>query len=411
MGGGQSRAVRPALRAELLGMSRLSSPEASEFVLFAPPSLGDAEMREVMAVLRSGWLTTGPRVEQFEREFAAYVGARYALAVNSCTAALHLSLLAAGVGPGDEVVTTPLTFCATANAVVHTGATPVFADVDPVTMNLTPALAETATTARTRALLPVHFAGRPVDVRGFRSLTERKGLVLVDDAAHAVEARSGVHKIGSGSGDLTCFSFYATKNLTTAEGGMVTTNRGDWAERIRIMSLHGMSRNAWTRYSLNGSPRYDIEMAGFKYNMSDLQAALGIHQLASIESRRERREAIWRRYDEGLADLPIGRPAASPAGDVHARHLYTILIDEATCGWTRDAFAASLRDRGISTAVHFTALHLHSYYAERFNLRRGMFPAAEAISDRTLSLPLSPAMTDGAVDRVIDSVRACLVGR
>ena len=392
-------------------MSRVSSPEALEPVLFAPPSIGEAELGEVMAVLRSGWLTTGPRVERFEHEFAAYVGARYALAVNSCTAALHLSLLAAGIGPGDEVVTTPLTFCATANAIVHTGATPVFADVDPITMNLTPESAEAATTGRTRAILPVHFAGRPVDVSGFRSLTQRTGLVLVDDAAHAVEAGSGVHKIGAGSGDLTCFSFYATKNLTTAEGGMVTTNRGDWAEQIRVMSLHGMSRNAWTRYSLNGSPRYDVQMAGFKYNMSDLQAALGIHQLASIDCRRERREAICRRYDAELADLPIGRPAATPAGDLHARHLYTILVDETACGWTRDAFAASLRDRGIATAVHFTALHLHSYYAERFDLRRGMFPAAESISDRTLSLPLSAAMTDRAVDRVIEAVRDCLVGR
>ncbi|NOT24488.1 MAG: DegT/DnrJ/EryC1/StrS family aminotransferase [Acidobacteria bacterium] len=392
-------------------MNTVTSPEALEPILFSPPSIGDAEAGEVMAVLQSGWLTTGPRVERFEREFAAYVGARYALAVNSCTAALHLSLLAAGIGPGDEVVTTPLTFCATANAIVHTGATPVFADVDPVTMNLTPASAAAAVTSRTRAVLPVHFAGRPVDVPGFRALAESRGLVVVDDAAHAVEASSGPHKVGAVSGDLTCFSFYATKNLTTAEGGMVTTNRRDWAERIRVMSLHGMSRDAWARYSVNGSQRYDVQMAGFKYNMSDLQAALGIHQLASIDDRRHRREAIWRRYDAGLAGLPLERPAPTRPYDRHARHLYTILVDEAASGWTRDGLAEALRARGVATAVHFTALHLHSFYAERFGLQRGMFPAAEFISDRTLSLPLSPAMTDGIVDRVIDAVRECMAGR
>ena len=392
-------------------MTSQAMPEVEAPVPFAPPAIGEAEVAEVMAVLRSGWLTTGPRVERFEREFAAYVGARYALAVNSCTAALHLSLLAAGVGPGDEVVTTPLTFCATANAIVHTGATPVFADVDSVTMNLTPEAAAAATTPRTRAVVPVHFAGRPVDVSGFRTFAQGAGLVLVDDAAHAVEARSGPHKIGADSADLSCFSFYATKNLTTAEGGMVTTNRGDWAERMRVMSLHGMSRDAWRRYSLRGSPRYDVQMAGFKYNMTDLQAALGIHQLASIGVRQTRREAIWRRYDAGLADLPLDRPAPVPEGDRHARHLYTILVDEARSGWTRDALAAALQDRGIATAVHVTALHLHSYYAERFQLRRGMFPAAEWISDRTLSLPLSAAMTDAAVDRVIESLRACVERR
>jgi dTDP-4-amino-4,6-dideoxygalactose transaminase len=278
-------------------------------------------------------------------------------------------------------------------------------------MNLTPASAMAATTARTRAIVPVHFAGRPVDVAGFRTLSEQAGLVIVDDAAHAVEASSGHYKVGSGSGDLTCFSFYATKNLTTGEGGMVTTNRADWAEKIRMMSLHGLSRDAWARYTLAGSAQYDVQLPGFKYNMSDLQAALGIHQLASLESRLARREAIWRRYDGELADLPIERPAAALSGDRHARHLYTILVDEAASGWTRDALAASLRERGIATAIHFTALHLHSYYAERFQLRRGMFPVAESISDRTLSLPLSAAMTDEAVDRVVESVRTCLGGR
>ena len=384
-----------------------SAPRWEQTVEFAPPSIGTAEIDEAVAVLRSGWLTSGPRVERFEQAFAEYVGAPHAVAVNSCTAALHLSLLAAGVGPGDEVITTPLTFCATANVIVHTGATPVFADVDPVSMNVTPAAAAAAIGPRTRALLPVHFAGRPVDVAGFTALAGRAALALVDDAAHAVESWSGATKIGAGSGDCTCFSFYATKNLTTGEGGMVTTRRSDWAERIRTASLHGMTRAAWSRYSVTGSARYDVVEPGFKYNMADLQAALGIHQLASLEGRLHRREAIWARYDEAFADLPLERPAPAGPGDRHARHLYTVLVDQQGSGLSRDALYEALKARGVASSIHFTALHLLAYYARRFNFRRGMFPAAEAISDRTLSLPLSSSMGDEAVQQVVAAVRSC----
>lgn len=380
----------------------------AETVPFAPPDIGPDEVREVVAALHSGWLTTGPRVAQFERAFADYVGAPHAVAVNSCTAALHLSLLAAGIGPGDEVVTTPLTFCATANVIVHAGATPVFADIDPVTMNLTPESAMAAATSRTAALLPVHFAGRPVATPGFRAAAGRAGLVFIEDAAHAVEGISDALKIGGGTADLTCFSFYATKNLTTGEGGMVTTSRRDWAEQIRMASLHGMSRSAWARHPQAGLSRYDVMLAGYKYNMTDLQAALGIHQLAGLERRLRRREDIWRRYDEGLAGLPIRRPAAVTSGDRHARHLYTVLVDHGSCGCTRDDLQQWMHQQGISTSVHFTALHLHSFYANRFGLRRGMFPNAEFISDRTLSLPLSSSMTDEAVERVVDALRARL---
>jgi dTDP-4-amino-4,6-dideoxygalactose transaminase len=379
----------------------MSVGTAASAVDFSPPDLGEREIDEVIAALHSGWLSTGPRVQQFEQAFADYVGSPHAIALNSCTAALHLSLLVSGVGPGDEVVTTPLTFCATANVIVHVGATPVFADVDPATMNLTPESAAAATTARTRAWLPVHFAGRPIDTAGFRAAADRRGLVLVEDAAHCVEGASGGAKIGT-TADLTCFSFYATKNLTTGEGGMVTTASSDWAERIRTSSLHGMTCGAWSRYSGVRPARYDVVLPGFKYNMTDLQAAIGIHQLASLDRRHARRERIWRRYDAGLADLPVRRPALVPFGDRHARHLYTILIDETDGGYSRDSLQAALRDRGISTSVHFPALHLHRYYAERFGYRRGMFPVAESISDRTLSLPLSSGMDNLAVDRVID---------
>lgn len=374
---------------------------------FAPPDLGTAEIVEVIDVLQSGWLSTGPRTAQFEQAFADYVGSPYAVAVNSCTAALHLSLLTAGIGPGDDVITSPLTFCATANVIVHAGATPVFADVDPLTMNLTPESAMAALTPRTRALLPVHYAGRPIDAAGFRACARREGLALVEDAAHCIEGVSQGAKIGT-TADFTCFSFYATKNLTTGEGGMVTTASEEWAEELRVAALHGMSRGAWARYSADGPTRYDVVLPGFKYNMSDLQAAIGIHQLATIEKRHARREAIWRRYDAGLSDLPLTRPWRVRDGDKHARHLYTVLVDEAQCGWTRDALQLALREHGIMTSVHFTALHLHTFYANRFGYRRGMFPAAEAVSDTTLSLPLSSATTDQAVDRVIETLHALI---
>ncbi len=383
-------------------MAVLMALENAPKVGFAPPAIGRDEVAEVVATLESGWLSTGPRVQQFERAFAEYTGAAHAVAVNSGTAALHLSLLAAGVGSGDEVVTTPLTFCATANVVVHVGATPRFADIDPATWNLSPAAAAEAITPRTRALIPVHYAGRPVDSAAFRQLAERHGAALVEDAAHCIEGRSAGARIGV-TGDLTCFSFYATKNLTTGEGGMLTTAREDWAAFARVASLHGMSRAGWAR-AVERSPHYDVIMPGYKYNMMDLQAAIGLHQLAGIEERLRRREAIWRAYDERLADLPLTRPAPVTQGDRHARHLYTVLVDPAS-GWTRDALASALDREGISTGVHFRALHLHPYYAERFHLRPGMFPVAEMVSERTLSLPLSSAMSDDQVERVVSVLR------
>lgn len=380
---------------------------APAFVSFARPSIGPAEIAEVVATLESGWLTTGPRVAAFERAFARYVGAPHAVAVNSCTAALHLSLLAAGVGPGTEVVTTPLTFCATANAIIHAGGTPVFADVDPQTMNLDPAASEAAITERTHALLPVHFGGRPADVDRFAALARARGLRVIEDAAHAVESVAAGRKIGT-TADFTCFSFYSTKNLTTGEGGMVTTASAEDADWMRVASLHGLSRDAWQRYAADGRPQYDVVMAGFKYNMMDLQAALGLHQLARLQEMGARRAALWQLYDDALADLPLLFPWPVGAGTVHARHLYTVLVDEALSGWTRDRLQQALADRGIGTSVHFRALHLHPYYAERYGLRRGQFPEAERISDQTLSLPLSAALTDQEVERTILALRELL---
>jgi dTDP-4-amino-4,6-dideoxygalactose transaminase len=351
-------------------------------------------------------LTTGPQVAAFEQKFAEYVGARHAVALNSGTAALHLSLLAAGIGEGHEVITTPLTFCATANAIIHTGATPIFADVDAVTFNLDPATVEHALSVRTRALLPVHFGGRPAAMRPLQAIARARGLSVIEDAAHCVEGVSDGRKVGA-IGDFTCFSFYATKNLTTGEGGMVTTSDEQAAAFIRAASLHGLSRAAWNRYAPGGRGEYDVLLAGFKYNMMDIQAALGLQQLARIEEMHARRTRIWAAYDRAFAPLPMRRPAAIAAADLHARHLYTVLVEPSEAGLTRDELECRLNARGISTSRHFRALHLHSYYQRRYDLERGQFPVAERISDTTLSLPLSSSMAPGAVDRVIEAVHDC----
>ena len=385
------------------GPAKTAATSSEVEVPFAPPSIGPEEIAEVVGVLESGWLSTGPRVASFERAFAEYTGAPHAIAVNSCTAALHLSLLAAGVGHDHEVVTTPLTFCATANVVIHAGATPIFADIDADTFNLDPAAAAAAITSRTRAIVPVHFAGRPANMAAFRRLSSAQGLALIEDAAHCVEGVSQGLKVGA-IGDFTCFSFYATKNLTTGEGGMVTTANADAAAFIRTASLHGMSRNAWTRYAPGARAQYDVLMPGFKYNMMDLQAAIGLHQLARIDAMHARRAAVWAQYDAALASLPLRRPAAVAAGDVHAHHLYTVLVDERAAGISRDELQTRLGERGISTSIHFRALHLHPYYQNRFGLERGMFPVAESVSDTTLSLPLSGGMDDAAADRVIEAL-------
>lgn len=359
------------------------------------------------ATLESGWLSTGPRVKQFERDFAAYTGAPYALALSSCTAALHLSLVASDITSGDEVVTTPLTFCATANAIVHVGATPVFADIDPVTWNLSPRAAAEAVSPRTRAIIPVHYGGRPADMTSFEAIARPRGIVLIEDAAHCIEGLESGRKVGA-IADFTCFSFYATKNVTTGEGGMVTTRHAEAAERMRIASLHGMDRDAWARYAPGARAQYDVRVAGFKYNMMDLQAAIGVHQLARVNSMHARRRAITARYDEAFSELPLQRPAPPDAGMVHAHHLYPVLVDARVAGVTRDELQARLRERGISTSVHFRALHLHSFYRERFGFVRGMFPVAEMVSDQTLSLPLASALSDEEIDRVIEAVHESL---
>ncbi len=361
-------------------------------LVFGSPMIDEAEIAEVVATLRSGWIGTGPRVAQFEARFREYVGAQHAVALNSCTAALHLSLVVSGVGPGDEVITTPMTFCATANAILHTGARPVFVDVDRATGNIDPDLVEAAVTPNTRAILPVHYAGRPCRMDRLEAIARRHGLFLIEDAAHAIEASFHGRQIGT-IGDLTCFSFYVTKNLVTAEGGMVTTN------------LHGMSQDAWKRFSDEGYRHYEVLFPGFKYNMTDLQAALGIHQLARLAQGAKRRQEIWARYDQAFGDLPVIRPAPIEAGTVHARHLYTILVKTEELARTRDWVLNELLRLKIGTGVHYTALHLHPYYRQTLGHQPGNFPNAEYIGARTLSLPLSAKLTDQDVEDVVAAVR------
>jgi dTDP-4-amino-4,6-dideoxygalactose transaminase len=377
------------------------------FLVFGAPLIEDADIAEVVDSLRSGWLGTGPKVARFEELFRSYTGARHAVAVSSCTAALHLCLLACGVGPGDEVITTAMTFVATANAIVHTGATPVLVDCDRRTGLIDPDRVEAAVTSRTRAIVPVHLYGRPCAMDAIMDIAARNRLIVIEDAAHAIEARHGGRKVGT-IGHMTAFSFYVTKNITTGEGGMVTTDSPALAEMIRRQALHGLSHDAWQRYTHDGDRHYTAETAGFKYNMTDMQAALGIHQLARIERCLARRQDIWHRYDDAFARLPVELPPPAEADTVHARHLYTLGVEPARGGPTRDVFVERLHRLNVGTGVHFVGVHRQSYYARRFGYKPGDFPNAAWISERTVSLPLSAALTDADVTDVIEAVTCAL---
>jgi len=377
------------------------------FLVFGAPSIEEAEIEEVVHSLRSGWLGTGPKVARFEREFAEYKGVELAAAVNSCTAALHLSLLAAGLGPGDEVITTPLTFCASVNAVLHAGATPVLADIDPRTQNIDPARVEAAITERTRAILPVHFAGRPCEMDALLDIAQRHDLRVIEDCAHAIETEYHGGKAGT-FGDFGCFSFYVTKNVITGEGGMVLPGTAAGEARIKMLALHGMSRDAWKRFSDEGFKHYAVVECGFKYNMMDLQAGIGLHQLSRVEANWKRRAQIWQSYQEAFAELSIGLPSAPAPDTRHAYHLYTILVDEKRCGIGRDEFLDAMTAHGIGIGVHYLSLAEHPYYRERLGWRPEAWPAAHAIGRQTVSLPLSAKLTDADVSDVVEAVRRVL---
>ncbi len=368
------------------------------------PDITEEEIAEVVATLRSGWLTTGPRAARLEQEFAAYTGAAHALALNSATAALHLGLEAAGVSAGDEVITTPLTFAACANVIVHLGAAPVLADVCADDLNIDPEQVERHITPRTKAVMAVHYAGQPCQMDALLDLCRRRGLFLLEDAAHATGAMYRGQMIGA-LGDATAFSFYATKNLTTGEGGMLTTNRPEVAERARIMTLHGMNRDAWKRYDRGGSWYYEVVAPGYKYNMPDIAAALGQVQLRRLEEMNARRAALAMRLSAALADCePIQLPDARPEVR-HVWHLYVIRIRAEALRIDRARFIEELAARGVSTSVHFIPIHYHPYYREGFGFERGSLPVTEGEYERLISLPLYPTMTEADVDRVADAVR------
>lgn len=376
----------------------------TEFLPFHTPCIDEREIRAVVETLESGWITTGPRTKAFEEAFAGYIGARHALAVSSCTAALHLCLDAIRLCEGDEVLVPTVTFTATAEVVAYFKAKPVLVDVDPVHFNLSPDDAERKITSKTRAIIPVHFAGHPSPMGCILDLAAANGLTVIEDAAHAIPARYRKQTIGTIS-PLTAFSFYATKTLTTGEGGMVTTEDDSLADRIRLMRLHGISRDAWKRYSAEGNWRYEILEGGYKYNLTDPQAALGLVQLSKCDSMWRARVEIAQKYDRALASVDAIRTPKVGFDVQPAWHLYVVLVEPSTLRLSRDEIIEELRSRGIGTAVHFIPLHLHPYYQRTWGYCAGQFPVAEDYFERCISLPIYPAMTPAQTDRVIDAIQ------
>jgi perosamine synthetase len=383
----------------------LAGPRRPTFLPFHQPWIEEEEIAEIVDTLRSGWLTMGPKTLRFEEEFAAYVGASFAVALNSCTSALHLALDVIGIGPGDEVITSAYTFTATAAVILHLGAQPVLADVQPDTLTLDPALVAARITPRTRAIVPVHMAGTPCDLDPLLELAARHRLRIVEDSAHVLPGQYKGRAIGSIS-DMTAFSFYATKNITTGEGGMVTTESSEYADRLRVRRLHGISRDAWKRYTSEGSWYYEVEYPGYKYNLTDLAAALGLQQLRRADRFHALRTHYASLYHRGLADLTeLTLPEAQPWGP-HSWHLYLIQLDLERLTIDRAAFIRLLREENIGASVHFIPIHLHPYYRERFGYRPADFPNALHAYQRVVSLPLYPRMSEADVEDVIRAVRS-----
>lgn len=373
-----------------------------QFIPFHKPIIEEGEINEVVDTLKSGWITTGPKTKTFEQKFQGYIGSHYAIAVNSCTAGLHLALVAAGIGRDDEVITTPYTFAATGEVIIQVGAKPVFVDIEKDSLNIDPVEIRKAITPRTKAIIPVHFAGLPCRMTEIMEIAREYDLIVIEDAAHALAAEYQNQKIGT-IGDMTVFSFYATKNITTGEGGMVTTNHPEYAEKIRLLSLHGLSRDAWKRYTTEGSWYYEIVYSGYKYNMTDIQAAIGLHQLSKIERFQQVREAYAQMYHEGFQNVT---GIITPFQDrhlKHAWHLYVIQLNLDVLNVTRSEFIDELSKNNIGTSVHFIPLHLHPFYKSTFVFNGG-FPNAEYAYERAISLPLYPAMSSEDIRYVINTV-------
>jgi dTDP-4-amino-4,6-dideoxygalactose transaminase len=379
-----------------------------DFLIFGSPLIEEAEIEEVLATLRSGWLGTGPKVQEFEKEFKAYKQSPYAIALNSCTASIHLSILAAGIGPGDEVITTAMTFCSTVNAIIHSGATPILADCDRETQCIDPHSIRSKITPKTKAILPVHFAGNACNMSAIMGIANEFKLKLIEDCAHSIETTYKGQHVGT-FGDFGCFSFYVTKSLVTGEGGMVTTKQKENADKIKTLALHGMTADAWKRFSDDGYKHYQVVYPGFKYNMMDIQAAMGIHQLKRIERNWQRRKEIWDKYNEAFADLNnIALPASACSDTKHAYHLYTIIVDKAKTGISRDDFLKAMTKDNIGTGVHYRSIPTHKYYQDTFLWKPDDYPNSFYIGERTVSLPLSAKLTDDEVHNVINTVKSIL---
>lgn len=382
----------------------------TNYLVFGQPLIEEAEIEEVVKSMRAAWLGTGPKVAAFEHMFADYKEAKHAVAVNSCSAGLHLSCLAIGLQPGDEVIVPAMTFCATINAVIHAGATPVLVDVEPDTFNMSPEQVRRAISPRTKAIMPVHFAGRACNMDALTAIASEHGLKIVEDCAHAIETEFHGSKAGT-FGDCGVFSFYSTKNIVTGEGGMVLTSDDAIAERIKMLALHGMSQDAWRRFSDAGYKHYEVIEVGFKYNMMDLQAAIGIHQIQRVEPYWNRRREIWHRYANAFTDLPVCLPRSLDQDSRHGLHLFTLLIDETRTGVSRDEFITALHQRKIGTGVHYRAIPVHPVYQKMFGWRPEDYPVADAIGRQTVSLPLSAKLTDADVDDVIAAVYEILASK
>lgn len=372
------------------------------FLPFSPPSITEQEIDAVVDTLRSSWITTGPRTRQFEQEFAAYVGAAGALALNSCTAGLHVALATLGIGPGDEVITTPMTFCSSVNVIEHVGATPILADICADTLCIDPAQVAAKITPRTKAILPVHYAGHPVDMDPLLELARQHHLAMIEDAAHAIPASYKGRMVGT-MGDFASFSFYATKNLTTAEGGMLT-GKSEQLDRARVISLHGMNRDAWKRYTAEGSWYYEVVTPGFKYNMTDIQAAIGMVQLQRLVEMQQRRHEVVDQYNAAFSQIdalqvPVERPEVESAW-----HLYVLRLNPDRLKINRGQFIEALKTRQIGTSVHFIPIHLHPYYRDKYGLKPGDLPVAQAQYERVISLPLHPGLSKADVADVIAAV-------
>lgn len=379
------------------------SATATDILPFHRPLIEEEEIRGVLDVLRSGWLSTGPRVKEFEAAFAKYTGASRAVAFNSCTAALHLALAAIGITEGDEVIVPTMTFASSGEVVLYSKARPVLVDCQKGTFHVDPEQIASAITPSTRAIIPVHYAGYPCDMDAILSIAREHGLKVIEDAAHALPSRYKDRMVGT-LGDITCFSFYATKTLTTGEGGMATTENPELAERMRILSLHGISKDAWKRYTAEGTWFYDILETGYKYNMTDLQAAIGLAQLAKCDAMCERRAAIAKRYSEALGPLEVYAVPSTPEHKQHAWHLYVLQVNSAALRIDRNRVIDELKKRGIGTSVHFIPLHLHSLYQQQLGYRTGQFPNAEERFAGAISLPIYPGLTEQDTDRVIEAL-------